>query len=67
LLETCILYPSSQCRYDCLGDFILDYKDVVELAVVAFGPKVNSGRRIYKLGGDAHTLTRPSETAFKEI
>ncbi len=41
---------------DAAGDFVLDGEDVLELAVIAFGPDRMASRAFDELRGDAQTV-----------
>src|SRR6516225_10377767 len=54
-------------RYHPLGDFVLEYEDVGELAVVALGPNVGSGRGLDQLRGNAQTVAGSTHATFEDI
>ena len=58
---------SGQGRHDLSGDFVLYRKNVLELAVVAFGPKVLARRGIDELRGDAHPVSGLAHAALDDI
>ena len=52
---------------DAAGDFVLQGKDVADLAVVPFGPVMAAGQRIDELRRDAQPRARPADAAFEYI
>jgi hypothetical protein len=52
---------------DGMRNFILQRENVLDPAIVTISPTVRTGLRIDELSRNAHTLTRPAETAFEEI
>ena len=52
---------------DGIGDLILNGKDVIEIAIVAFGPYVMPVLRVDQLASDADTVPGFSDAAFQDI
>src|SRR6185295_3413027 len=50
---------------NCLGDFILDFEDAGQLAVVFLRPAVIAALRIDQLRGDAHVVAGTLHAAFE--
>jgi hypothetical protein len=67
LREFGFLDPPDQSRDDCLCDLVLYREDVIESAVVAFCPQVNSALGLNELSGDAHAVAGPAHAAFDQI
>src|SRR5262249_17979313 len=49
------------------GDLVLQRKDIIERAVVAFGPDVPAALGLDQLAGDAHPTCRPAHAAFEHV
>src|ERR1700683_822177 len=52
---------------DALCDFVLDLEDVLEFAVVAFGPHGMASAPFRKLGGDAKTVAGAAKAAIEHV
>ncbi len=52
---------------DFLHDLVLDVEDVLEVAVVAFRPKVAAAFRFDELGRDAHPIAGLSHAALDDV
>src|SRR5207249_11784425 len=52
---------------DRAGDLVLDGEDILQLAVVAFGPDVPISLRIDQLHGDTDAITDLAHAAFEDI
>ena len=52
---------------DGLRDFVLDGEDVVELAVVAFGPDLRGAADLDELRGDADAVPGFAHAAFQDV
>ena len=50
-----------------LGNFVLEGKNVGQVAVVALGPYVVAGGGVDQLGGNANTLAAFTDTAFDNV
>jgi hypothetical protein len=50
-----------------LSNFLLHSKDIREGAVVALGPEMGSGRGIYQLDVDAHSVNGAPNVAFNYV
>jgi hypothetical protein len=51
---------------DRLGDLILNFEDVLQLAVVPLGPDVKALRDIDELNRDPHPVTRSPNAALED-
>ena len=52
---------------DARRDLVLQREDVGQLAVVSLCPDMIAGRRVHKLGGDAHPLSALAHASFEHI
>src|SRR6185369_4498512 len=52
---------------DRSGHFVLDREDILELAVVAFGPDMPVGMRVDELHGDTDAIADLAHAAFEDI
>ena len=59
--------PSSKGPDDVLGNFVLNGEEILEIAVVAFGPDMVAGRGLDELGGDPDALAGLAHAAFDDI
>ena len=54
-------------RHNRAGDLVLDREDGVKLAVVALGPAMGPGDRIYELGADPDMIAGPANAALQDV
>ena len=52
---------------DLARDLVLNGEDVLERAVVAFGPQVMPGRRLDELSGNAYLVSRLANAALEDV
>lgn len=64
---TQFIQTSDQRRHHGFGDFVLHSEDILEFAVVAFGPDVVARRCLHKLDTDAYPLTCFANAALNHI
>src|ERR1700685_4483424 len=61
----------TQARFDraddVQGDFVLESKNIIERAIVFFGPNMNAGFGLDQLAGNAHARSRFTHAAFEHI
>jgi hypothetical protein len=57
----------AQSAGDASGDFVLDFKDILELTVIAFRPDGMAAARLSKLGGNAQAVAGPADAAIKDV
>src|SRR5208283_1014628 len=50
---------------DLPGDLVLDYEDVVQLAIEAVGPEMSSGFRVDQLRGDPDAVASAADAALE--
>src|SRR5258706_1153361 len=61
------LDAAGQRRDDRAGHLVLDGEDILELAVIAFGPNVPVGFRIDQLHGDADSITHLPHAPLEDV
>src|SRR5262249_43724357 len=66
-LSLCLVHMHRKHRHDSTGDFVLDSKGVIELAIVAVSPPVRAGRGVDKLGADADTVAGAANAALQHV
>ena len=52
---------------DFLGDLVLEFEDVRQVAIITVGPDVVVRRGVDELGGDAHAVAALADAALQDV
>jgi hypothetical protein len=62
-----VRYGRENCSRNCGGDFVLQGKDLIHVAVIPLGPNVITGFRVDKLRHNAHPFAAAPHAAFQHV